>query len=85
MNKSTIISALLLSLGITGSGFLIGYGIQQIRSNRFVSVKGLAERPVTADHGTWEISFVSSGKQSVFVRMIAMDDVILVSSPPTTF
>jgi hypothetical protein len=58
-NKSaTILSALIISLGIFGSGIFIGKGFSHSKLlNRTVSVKGISERDVKSDLGIWEIDY----------------------------
>lgn len=53
--------AIVLALGITLGGWLAGQGfVQGRRADRFVTVKGVAERVVTADVALWPLNFVSS-------------------------
>ena len=50
--------AVVIALALVAAGYLVGEGIQNIRSyERFVTVKGLAERNVTADRAVWPITF----------------------------
>ena len=56
-----IIAALLLAAGLVVGGWFIGDGFAQSRHERFVSVKGLAERDVKADIALWRIRFVQTG------------------------
>lgn len=52
------IAALVLSLGIAGAGFFVASGLVDSRTpQRFVEVKGLAERTVKSDEGVWTINF----------------------------
>jgi len=56
--RFTNIQALILSSGITLSGFFIAYALQDSRSyRRHVQVKGLSERIVKADQAIWSIQF----------------------------
>ena len=60
--KTPIIPALLISLGISFVGSYIGHSIQYFKNfDRYVEVKGLAEKVVMADQASWQISFASSG------------------------
>ncbi|MEO1040309.1 MAG: SIMPL domain-containing protein [Pseudomonadota bacterium] len=56
------IAALLIAGGLTAAGWFVGQGIVENRTaDRFVTVKGLAERDVTADLAVWPITIVASG------------------------
>ena len=58
-----IFSAMLvIAFGLAGMGFFIGDGLRHIKStDRFVNVRGLAERDVAADTVTFTINFSNSG------------------------
>lgn len=52
----------LLALGLVLGGWLIGHGFERGRASaRYVEVKGLAEREVTADLALWPLRYVSTG------------------------
>jgi hypothetical protein len=58
----SLISAVLVALGLSLGGWFIGNGFARGRaSDRFVEVKGLAEREVTADLALWPLRYVSTG------------------------
>ena len=58
----SLISAVLVALGLSLGGWFIGEGFTRGRaSDRFVEVKGLAEREVTADLALWPLRYVSTG------------------------
>ena len=64
MNKkiASIISAIILSIGILGAGYSIGKAVYLIKKmNRTVTVKGLAEQDVKSDLGIWEINYREVG------------------------
>ncbi|MFO1036785.1 MAG: SIMPL domain-containing protein [Geminicoccaceae bacterium] len=71
-----IVAALLIAAGIAGGGWLIGRGLLEARSSdRFVSVKGLAERDVKADLALWPLRFVATGNDlQVAKAKIAADE-----------
>jgi hypothetical protein len=51
-----------LALGVALGGWFIGHGFAEGRAtDRFVEVKGLAEREVTADLALWPLRFLSTG------------------------
>lgn len=62
MNFSLILSAIILSVGLVGAGY---WGEQAVvlakKEDRFVTVKGLATKDVTANLGTWEIDYQEVG------------------------
>jgi len=64
-NRSVSASAVLgitLGLGIVIGGYFIGDAVYKIRSSeRYVTVKGLAERIVEADLAIWPITFQETG------------------------
>ncbi len=54
-------SAVMLSAGIAIGGWFIGHGFSQGReTDRFVTVKGVAERMVSADTALWPLTFVAT-------------------------
>ncbi len=60
-SKNTILSALVVALGLSISGWFIGKGFTESRlANRQVVVKGVSERDVESDIGFWPIKFVST-------------------------
>jgi hypothetical protein len=53
-----------LALGIIIGGYLLGDGLRRARmSDRAVTVRGLAERDVTADLATWTINLTAQGNE----------------------
>jgi hypothetical protein len=57
-----IVSAVVLALGVALAGLLVGQGFASGRArDRYVEVKGLAERGVTADLALWPLRYVSTG------------------------
>ena len=58
---SSTLRAVILAIAIVFAGALVGRGIVQFRlADRYVSVKGVAERDVAADVGIWPLRFVST-------------------------
>lgn len=56
-----ITTSLIAALGLMAGGYLLGNGLLRAKeAERSVTVRGLAERDVTADLATWTISYSSS-------------------------
>ena len=56
-----IVAAALLAVGLAVGGWFIGHGFTQARAgDRFVTVKGVAEREVAADLALWPVRFVTT-------------------------
>jgi hypothetical protein len=59
---AVLLGALILALGLLGAGFLVGRGFELGRaSDRYVTVKGLAESVVTADLAVWPLRITATG------------------------
>ena len=57
-----LVAALVVSLGVVIGGYLLGDGVRRARmADRAVTVRGLAERNVTADLATWTIVYSEQG------------------------
>jgi hypothetical protein len=57
-NKVWLASAGLLTIGLIAGGYLLGDGLLRAKmADRSVTVRGLAEREVTADLATWTIAY----------------------------
>ena len=53
-DKIMLGSAALLALGVVSGGYLLGDGLKRAKAaDRSVTVRGLAEKDVTADLATW--------------------------------
>jgi hypothetical protein len=62
-HSKAAILGLSIGLGILFSGIFIGNGFYKSRmANRFVTVKGLAEKEVDADQAIWPITFIEAGQ-----------------------
>ena len=62
MTGRSFFGAAVLAVGLAIGGGLIGWGFARGRTaDRYVEVKGLAEREVTADLALWPLRFVASG------------------------
>ena len=60
----TLIAAIILAIGIVAGGYLLGDGLRRARmADRAVTVRGLAERDVTADLATWTINLSEQGNE----------------------
>jgi len=70
-----IIAAATLALGPIIGGYLLGDGLRRARyADRSVSVRGLAERDVTADLATWTLRTLSTGSDFGSVQADAARD-----------
>ena len=59
-----LIAAAVLAVGIVAGGYLLGDGLKRAHlADRAVTMRGLAERNVTADLATWTISFSAQGTE----------------------
>jgi hypothetical protein len=62
ISDGLFLSAVIIAVGLALGGWFIGHGFTQGRSSvRYVEVKGLAEREVTADLALWPLRYVSTG------------------------
>ncbi len=62
-------TAAVLSLGLVAGGYLLGNGLLRAKeAERAVTVRGLAERNVTADLATWTISYSDTGTDLAAVQ-----------------
>ncbi|SER38665.1 SIMPL domain-containing protein [Sphingobium sp. YR768] len=62
-------AAALLALGVVSGGYLLGDGLKRAKAaDRSVTVRGLAEKDVTADLATWSISYSATGFDLPSVR-----------------
>src|SRR5687768_17600185 len=68
-SRITLIAAAILAIGIVLGGFLLGDGLRRARmADRSVTVRGLAERDVTADLATWTIAYTEQGTELAAVQ-----------------
>lgn len=64
-----VIAAIVLAIGMIVGGYLLGNGLVRARhADRSVTVKGLAERDVTADLATWDLSYSEQGSDLAEVQ-----------------
>ena len=62
--RSLLIASSILALGVVLGGYLLGDGLRRSRmADRSVTVRGLAERDVTADLATWTIAYSEQGTE----------------------
>jgi len=67
--NTTLLAAGLLAAGLVAGGYLLGDGLRRSHAaDRSVTVRGLAERDVTADLATWTISYSATGADLPAVR-----------------
>lgn len=59
-----LVAVVIFSLGVVLAGYLLGDGLRRAKmAERSVTVRGLAERNVTADLATWSIAFSEEGPE----------------------
>lgn len=69
VNRTALIGAVILAGGLIAGGYLLGDGLKRSRlADRSVTVRGLAERDVTADLATWTIAYSATGSDLPSVR-----------------
>lgn len=69
LNKIALAGAVVLAGGMVAGGYLLGDGLRRAHAaERSVTVRGLAERDVTADLATWTIAYASTGSDLANVR-----------------
>jgi hypothetical protein len=62
-------SAAIVAVGLMTGGYLLGDGLKRAKAaERSVTVRGLAERDVTADLATWTIAYSATGTDLPTVR-----------------
>jgi len=64
-NRNTLLTAaVILAVAIVLGGYLLGDGVRRARmADRAVTVRGLAERDVTADLATWTLNLSAQGTE----------------------
>lgn len=76
---TSLLAAILLALGLALAGWFVADGLKEIRTaDRYVTVKGLAEREVAADLVIWPISFFEAGNDLNAVYRKIEDNTALV-------
>lgn len=69
INKVALAGAVVLAGGLVVGGYLLGDGLRRAHAaERSVTVRGLAERDVTADLATWTIAYAATGNNLPAVR-----------------
>ena len=67
--RNGFLAALVLAVGLASGGYLIGRGLFAARAaDRYVTVKGLAEREVKANLAMWPIVFNATGNDLASVQ-----------------
>lgn len=61
-NRGAIVGSIFVAIGLIVGGWLLGNQIKEVRlADRYVTVRGLAERTVNADLAIWPLSFREAG------------------------
>lgn len=70
-----VLPAMLVASGLCLSGWFVGQGLQAFRqTERFITIKGLAEQDVKSDFSIWTLSFRRAGAQYQDVRQALTND-----------
>jgi len=70
---------ILIALGLGGAGYFIGQGFYWARiGERYVTVRGLVERPVKADLAVWNINFAATSNDVISANAEIQRDAKLV-------
>jgi hypothetical protein len=73
--NASLIAAAIVALGLIIGGYLLGDGIRRARmADRSVTLRGLAERDVTADLATWTIAYTEQGSELGAVQSAIDED-----------
>lgn len=73
--RTAIACVALIAAGIVAGGWFVGRGFAEARlADRYVTVKGLAERPVKADTALWPIRFVATSDKLAEAQGKLADD-----------
>ena len=68
------LSALLVACGLAAGGYFIGHGLLEARSaDRYVTVKGLAERNVKADLVIWPLRYAVTADDLATLQRLSDD------------
>jgi len=72
-------TAAVLAVGLVAGGYLLGNGLLRAKeADRAVTVRGLAERNVTADLATWTISYSDTGESLSAVQSKVRGDTVAI-------
>jgi hypothetical protein len=72
---TAVAGAALVAAAIAAGGWFVGRGFAEARlADRYVTVKGLAERPVKADTALWPIRFVATSDKLAEAQAKLADD-----------
>lgn len=77
--QHTIIASFIFSLGIAASGYFVNQGLESRNYfNRYVSVKGLAEKTVKSDQAIWQltITYNANDLSAVYTGIASAQDTI---------
>lgn len=74
-DRGSFIVAAIVAVGIIVGGYVMGDGLRRARmADRSVTVRGLAERDVTADLATWTIAYSEQGTELGVVQSAVDQD-----------
>jgi hypothetical protein len=66
---AAVVASVALAVGLSAGGWFVGHGVVKARTgDRYVTVKGVAERAVKADLVLWPLRFVATGNNLAQVQ-----------------
>ncbi|AWB33489.1 SIMPL domain-containing protein [Orrella marina] len=69
------IPAIIVAAGLAGAGWFVGQGVEGFRkADRYITIKGLAEKDARSDYAIWVISFRRASQTYQELQQVLMKD-----------
>lgn len=69
------IPAIIVAAGLAGAGWFVGQGVEGFRkADRYITIKGLAEKDARSDYAIWVISFRRAAQTYQELQQVLMKD-----------